>query len=176
MTITVNVQGLDGAIRRLAALSRSLDDYAHEIVNRLSLIGYDVAYQIMGEHVYSGETIGSLTIVENDPTHFTLMASSVALLFFEFGAGLGGYGHPLAGQFHMGPGTYPGQTHALDPNGWWYPTNDPALIILRNNDPDAEFAGWGHSYGNPPHMPMYSASQKMKEDLLTVAREVFAGD
>lgn len=172
MTITTYVRGLDEAIARLEGLSNNLEYYASEIVSRLALIGYDVAYQIMAGHIYSGETIDSLTIEENDPTHYTLMASSKALLFFEFGAGVSGGGHPQAGQFGMGPGTYPGQTHAFDPNGWYYPTDDPALIVAYGRDGQ----GLGHSYGNPPHMPMYNASQKIRQDLLTVAREVFAGD
>lgn len=172
MTITTQISGLDDAIDLLEKIANNLESYASEIVRRLAEMGYDVAYQIMSGHIYSGETISSLSVVENDATHFTLMASSVALLFFEFGAGVNGGGHPQAGQFGFGPGTYPGQTHALDPNGWYYPTDDPALIVAYTKDGQ----GLGHSYGNPPHMPFYNASQKMKQDLITVAREVFAGD
>lgn len=138
-------------------------------MRRLSLLGYDVAYGIMGGHVYSGETIGSLSVVEESPTRHILMAASKAILFFEFGAGVSGGGHPLAGDFGMGPGTYPGQTHAFNPNGWWFPTDDPNLIVKTNRDGQ----GFGHSYGNPPHMPFYNASRRMRDDLLDVAREVF---
>ena len=171
MTITYNIIGLETTIAHLQQILNNLNRYAAEIVRRLSLIGYDVAYQIMAGHIYTGETIDSLTIVENDDTHFTLMASSRALIFFEFGAGINGGGHPQAGGFGFGPGTYPGQTHALDPNGWYYPTDDPALIVAHTKDGQ----GLGHSYGNPPRMPFYYAKEKMKQDLLTVAREVFAG-
>lgn len=169
MNITVNVRGLDETIRRLEEYRDKVQRAAEEIVRRLSLLGYDVAYQIMGGHIYSGETIGSLTIVEESPTKHILMAGSQALLFFEFGAGAGGGGHPLAGEFGFGPGTYPGQTHAFDPNGWWFPTDDPALIVRYGKDGQ----GYGHSYGNQPHMPFYNASRKMRDDLLDVAREVF---
>ena len=172
MTITYNIIGLNATIERLEQIANNLDRYAAEIVRRLAQIGYDVAYQIMAGHIYSGETIGSLEVVENDPTHFTLMASSKALLFFEFGAGINGGGHPQAGGFGYGPGTYPGQTHAFDPNGWYYPTDDPALIVAYTDDG----LGLGHSYGNPPYMPFYNAKERIKQDLLTVAREVFAGD
>ena len=43
----------------------------------------------------------------------------------------------------VGTGTFPGQTHASDPNGWWY-------MDLEGN--------WNHSYGITPQMPMYKAS------------------
>lgn len=172
MNITVNVSGLDETIRRLEEYANRIDRAGAEIVKRLAQLGYDTAYSVMAGHIYSGETINSLQIVENDPTHYTLMAGSKALLFFEFGAGLNGGGHPQAGEFGFGPGTYPGQKHALDPNGWWFPTDDPNLIIRT----DKNGQGWGHSYGNRPQMPMYKASRKIQDDLLEVAREVMSSD
>lgn len=170
MNIKVNVfdpASIDAAIEQLENYQKKLKDAAAEIVRQLSLIGYDVAYQVMSEHVYSGETLSSLTIVEESPTKHILMAGSTALLFFEFGAGIKGGGHPDPQGF--GPGTYPGQKHAFDPKGWWFPTNDPALAVRYDKDGQ----GWGHSYGNPPHMPMYKAERKMKDDLERVAKEVF---
>lgn len=168
MRVTVN--GLDTAIELFENWEAKLDKAGAEIVRILSLEGYDVAYSVMAQNVYSGETLNSLTIVEESPTKYVLMASSKAILFFEFGAGVIGAGHPLAGEFGMGPGTYPGQKHALDPNGWWYPTDDQNLIIHT----DANGQGWGHTYGNPPRMPMYQAYTKMKDDLLEVAKEVLS--
>lgn len=168
--ITIRIHGLDKAIKDFERLNDKLDDAAHEIVSKLANRGYEVAYQTMAEGVYTGETIGSLTIVENDPTHYILMASSKAILFFEFGAGVYGVGHPQAGEFGMGAGTYPNQKHALDPNGWWFPTDDPNLA----QHYDAQGQGWGHTYGNPPHMPFYNAGQRIKDDLEEVVREVFS--
>ena len=63
MNITVSVRGLDETIRRLEEYQDKVQRAAEEIVRRLSLLGYDVAYEIMGGHIYSGGTIGSLTIV-----------------------------------------------------------------------------------------------------------------
>lgn len=160
------------AVKELEDYGTNLEKAGAEIVRRLSLIGYDVAYQVMGGHVYTGETINSLTIVEVSPTRMKLVASSTAILFFEFGAGVYGTGHPKAGELGMGAGTYPNQTHALDPNGWWFPTDDPSLAI--RTDKDGQM--WGHSHGNPPHMPMYQATQAMQKDLMTVAKEVLMGD
>lgn len=168
MRVTVN--GLDTAIELFENWEAKLDKAGAEIVRILSLEGYDVAYSVMAQNVYSGETLNSLTIVGESPTKYILMASSKAILFFEFGAGVIGGGHPLAGELGMGPGTYPGQRHAFDQNGWWYPTDDQNLIIYT----DANGQGWGHTYGNPPRMPMYQAYTKMKDDLLEVAKEVLS--
>ena len=175
----IETKGLNEAILKLEKTEIKVEDAAEEIVRRLSLMGYDVAYTVLQGHVYSGDTLGSLTIVEESPTRHVLMAASEAILFLEFGRGVIGGGHPLAKEFGMGPGTYPGQTHALDPNGWWYPTNDPVLGIRKNTSDNPEYQDyqyWGHTHGNEPRMPMYLAYAKMKDDLLTVAKEVLNGD
>lgn len=170
--MSISTASISKAITEVEQYRDRVKKSAEEIARRLSLMGYDVAYQIMSGHIYSGATLNSLTIVEKSPTKFVLMAGSKALLFFEFGAGVIGYGHPLAGKFGMGPGTFPDQKHALDPNGWWFPTDDPNLILRKDKDGQ----GWGHSYGNEPHMPFYEASRKMRDDLLQVAKEVMRDD
>lgn len=171
MNIKINVfdpASIDAAIEQLERTSQKLKEWGGQIAERLANIGYDVAYSVMAGNVYSGETISSLQVQQTGPYEYTLLAGSVALLFFEFGAGIQGVGHPEAGKFGMGAGTYPGQKHAFDPNGWWFPTDDANLAVKYDKDGQ----GWGHSYGNPPHMPMYQAETKMREELERVAREV----
>lgn len=80
------------------------------------------------------------------------------ILMLEFGAGPIA-GNPDAIKFHMGQGTFPGQTHAHDANGWWY----------KNTKDDT----WYHSYGYKASMPMQSAANKMISDIRQVARQVF---
>jgi hypothetical protein len=89
-----------------------------------------------------------------------IYAEGESVAFIEFGAGAKyGYGHPQAGEFGFGPGTWSdgesGKGHWNDPKGWWY-------------------APGQHSYGNPPAMAMYQAVQKMTEELTVIAREVFS--
>lgn len=162
--------------RSVLKVTQQLDKYATDvekaadlIASRLADRGYDVAVSIMSGHVFSGETLGSLTVEKQGEGQYILYAESTALLFFEFGAGLRGGGHPWNDMFGMGPGTYPGQTHALSPNGWWYPTSDPRLTVRT----DEKGQGWGHSYGNPPYMPFYLAAEDMRQHILDVAREAF---
>ena len=171
--VRVKISGLAEVIDRLREFSGDLESKAAEIAKRLADIGYDVAYGVMEGHVYSGETIDSLDVIEEAPGRYILTATSGAILFFEFGAGARyGAGHPLAGQFGMGPGTYPGQKHAFNPSGWWFETNDPNLAVFTS----ASGKSYGHSYGNPPHMPFYQASAEMKDRILETAREVLMND
>jgi len=169
--MTLNPESIAAAVDQLETYSRDVEYYASEIAHELADIGYEVAFSIMADHIYTGATIDNLEVVDAGGGRFLLRDESEALLFFEFGAGVTyGGGHPWDGELGMGPGTYPGQTHAMDAyNGWWYPTNDPALAVYT----DKSGRMWGHTWGNPPHMPFYQADQEMRRQLLNVARRVF---
>ena len=91
-----------------------------------------------------------------------LIVSGEDILFVEFGAGVRlnmGAEHPKAKELGYGVGTYPGQTHAKDINGWYYRENG----ILY------------HSYGTQASMPVYQASIEMISRIEDIAREVFGG-
>lgn len=166
--VRLSTRSIDAAIKELEEYEKKVKNAAEFIANGLSQIGYTVAVTVMSGHVWSGETIESLEVVHVEQGKYILRAASKALLFFEFGAGVRyGGGHPLAGELGMGPGTYPGQTHADDPNGWWFPTDDPRLIV----SVDKNGQGWAHSYGNPPYMPFYQADVAIRENILRLAKE-----
>lgn len=83
------------------------------------------------------------------------------LLMAEFGAGVrasGGKANPKAKGVGMGQGTFPNQTHAFDPQGWWYL--------------DTEYV-WHHVYGVTPTMPMYHAAEHIVSVAKRVAKGVF---
>lgn len=164
--IELSEASVDAAYRQVKDYADRLKDAGEKIAKALAEDGYAVAYQILAQHVFTGETISNLSVRENSPTSYTLYTASQAILFLEFGAGATyGYGHPNPGRF--GPGTYPVDTakhepHWDDPNGWWYPK------------PFGE--GYAHTYGNAPHMPFWQARTKMREDILKVAKEVLGVD
>lgn len=79
------------------------------------------------------------------------------MLMVEFGSGLRA-NNEHGGKHGMGQGTFPGQTHAFDQEGWWYQSLD---------------GEWHHSYGISPAMPMYHASMEMRENIMRIANEVF---
>jgi hypothetical protein len=161
------------------SISRAIKDlrkYRDDVINKCNLFtrlvgaeGFQVANAIMSRHIFSGMTFESLRFETTGFGVGRLVAESEALLFFEFGAGLNGGGHPLAGEMGYGPGTYPGSGNWDNPYGWWYPTDDPTLTV--HTDSDGQ--GWAHSYGNPPRMPMYLASRAMRNSLIRVGMEVF---
>ena len=167
--MALNPQSIDKAIRELEAYRDGLQKKADAIAHGLAELGYTVAAGILAQHVFDGETLGSLTVEQESEGKYILYAQSRAILFVEFGAGARAGSNPLGADLGMGAGTYPNQKHAFDANGWWFPTSDARLIVKT----DSNGQGWGHSYGNPARMPFAMASENMKRDLLNVAKGVF---
>jgi hypothetical protein len=83
------------------------------------------------------------------------------LLAIEFGAGIhyNPTPNPLSAEMGYGVGTFPGQLHAFDPNGWYFWSEEKQQ--------------WIHSYGVKATMPMYSADIEIIQNVVKVAKEVF---
>lgn len=127
-----------------------------ELRQRLAMLGASVASIQFSRAIYNGSN--DVTVrVDNTGSVAVIYAEGQDVAFIEFGAGAKyGYGHPQAGEFGVGPGTYPdGKGHWDDPNGWYY-------------------AHGKHTFGNPPAMAMYTAVQTMAEQLTAIAKEVFS--
>lgn len=84
------------------------------------------------------------------------------LLAIEFGAGarFNPHPNPLSAEMGYGVGTYPGQIHAFDPNGWYFWSEEKQQ--------------WIHSYGVKATMPIYSADMEIIQNVVKFAKEVFA--
>lgn len=134
------------------------EEKALELAERLASLGATVASIRFSRAVYTGPKDVDVT-VEELPNGYKVKADGESVLFIEFGSGVTyGYGHPEAGEFGMGPGTYPdGKGHWDDPKGWYLPKS----------------AGGGHTFGNPPAMPMYEARKAIEQELPRIVKEVF---
>jgi hypothetical protein len=125
---------------------------------RLAQLGATVASIEFSRAIYNGTNDVSVRVDDNG-RKATIYAEGSAVLFIEFGSGekYGG-GHPEAGKFGYGPGTYSdgpnGKGHWDDPSGWY-------------------FSHGQHSFGNPPAMAMVHARDAILEQLTAIAREVF---
>lgn len=155
ITVELSDKGINDAIKELREYKQWIELKEKELRERLSALGATVASIQFSRAIYNGAN--DVTVrVEDDGSTAVIYAEGESVAFIEFGAGARyGYGHPQAGEFGVGPGTYPGKGHWDNPKGWWY--------------------GHGqHSYGNPPAMAMYNAVQRMTEQITTIAKEVFA--
>lgn len=168
--IPLNARDILAAIKELEGYKRQLIAVQERIVKRLLDMGAEDIKTTLTGHTFTGATIDSIDVKitqKGDTIEGVLSVDSEAILFLEFGAGLVGYGHPRAAEFGYGPGTYPGSGNWDNPDGWVYPTSDPALIVKV----DSNGQGWGFSKGTPPLMPMLKASQLIERNILAVLTE-----
>lgn len=147
---------IGAAVKELRRYSWWVAKKEAELRSRLAMMGATVASIQFSRAIYNGSN--DITVrVDNTGSVAVIYAEGQSVAFIEFGAGATyGYGHPQAGEFGVGPGTYPdGKGHWDDPKGWWYGSGQ-------------------HSYGNPPAMAMWTAVQEITENVTKIAREVFA--
>lgn len=155
----LSTANLTEAINEIHRYKEWVLEKENELRLRLAQLGATVASIQFARAVYSGTNKVKVR-VDDTGSVAVIYAEGEAVAFIEFGSGWKhGYGHPSAGEHGFGPGTWSdgpeGKGHWDNPNGWW-------------------FGSGQHTYGNPPAMAMYDAVQTMTEQLVDIAREVFA--
>ena len=158
IVVPLSESGIQKIQDELMVYRKWQEEKARELAERLAALGATVASIRFSRAVYTGKKDVDVT-VEELPNGYKVKADGESVLFIEFGSGVTyGYGHPEAGEFGMGPGTYPdGKGHWDDPKGWYLPKS----------------AGGGHTFGNPPAMPMYEARKAIEQELPRIVKEVF---
>lgn len=161
MIVEVNVlseKSVDQAIRKIEDYAESLEVKASLLCEKLASIGATRVSMEFSRAVYTGPSDITVSVEAKSDTEYEIIAAGETVLLVEFGAGVTyGGGHPLDGEFGMGPGTYPNQKHAFDPKGWYIP----------------KAKGGGHTFGNPPSMAMYNTGKDLRKEILRIAQEVF---
>lgn len=163
INISLNTASVSAAIAEVEAYKKSIDTKIHQLIDRLVRNGEEYAIYRLSSHIYTGDTINSVTGYRKGNKGVILVGG--AALWLEFGTGVvanacpqGWYPHPLAGYMGMaGIGDY-GKGHGADPDGWWYPK-------------DGE---WHHTYGIPATQFMYRTFQDLVREEPELAKEIFA--
>lgn len=166
------VEDVEKAIKEVKAYEGRLITKCNVLCGKLADMGLVVARAKIGEaplgkyvHLnvkYEHKKAGCKAIVFATGDTLNTPAGSInTLLMIEFGSGIH-FNHdanPKAAEFGMGVGTYPGQTHAFQEEGWYYMN---------------ESGEWHHTYGVKATMPMYNADIEILMNINRVAREVFS--
>ena len=165
MAKTIQLSGIseaaiDSAVRDLHRYAEWVARKEAELITKLAEHGKNVASVKFATATYDGTNDVSVR-VDSTGSMAVIYAEGEAVAFIEFGSGAEmGYGHPMAGEHGLGPGTWStneslgGKGHWDDPNGWYYKHGEK-------------------SHGNPPAMAMYDAVQAMTAEITTIAKEVF---
>lgn len=157
ISVPLTEKGIDQLIKKLDEYEKWLKRKSNELAERLATLGATYASLGFSTALYEGERDVLISVEHRGDGHFAVKANGETVLIIEYGAGVTmGYGHPEVRKF--GPGTYPGQTHAMDPHGWWYSENGKSR----------------HTYGNPPNAPMYNTVKNLEQEFARIVREVFS--
>lgn len=174
ITMNLSVSSIQNAIKELRKYQNDLNGKCEEFCQRLAELGIQTAKENTGNfgkyisftYEVKDRTKGCKAVMVATNTGIihsewqtkegVKTADVSPILMCEFGSGL--KAENPKGIPGVGTGTFPGQTHAEDPNGWYW------------MDLDGE---WHHSYGVTPKMPMYHASIEMILNIQKIAREVF---
>lgn len=173
-------KSIEKAIEKLEEYKRELHAKTEEFVSRLIEAGIDTAESNCGQyagmivfkkHVFTFDdgvdgvliaTDGAKIVREWMRNGSVVSAEVSPLLMAEFGSGW--LANVMSSRDYrsnalgVGQGTFPGQTHAFDKDGWWWKT------------PDGETH---HSIGEAPTYPMYSALMAMLFEVDRIGKEVF---
>lgn len=157
--IELSNKSINSAVKELRQYSAWIQDKEKELRSRLAMLGATVASIKFSRAIYNGSNDVSVR-VDDTGSVAVIYAEGESVAFIEFGSGKKyGYGHPQAGEFGFGPGTWSdgpdGKGHWDDDRGWWYGSGQ-------------------HSYGNPPAAAMYSAVKEITENVTRIAKEVFS--
>lgn len=158
----LSLKSIEDAIRQIEEYKTDIQRKISTYLDRLAKEGIAVANVTLaaisdedkGDTIADSRADGANSIV--------VYLSGDKALFVEFGAGIAFSNpqNPKAAKLGMGVGTYPGQTHAYDEEGWWYKGEDGQSH---------------HSRGNWPYMPLYKAEVEIMDKARSIAREVFGG-
>jgi len=165
--------GIKNMIRELERYKNSLDRKLQMLISELLKIGVTVAEtnvseSPLGKYVTlstnikpSGKGYEGILLAKGQVMEHEDFAPFSVILAIEFGAGIhyNPVPNPKAELFGYGVGTFPDQTHAFQPDGWYFW--------------DEEKQKWVHSFGVKATMPMYNADMEIIQNIKKIAEEVF---
>lgn len=157
--MNLSSESIAGAIAELKAYRNSLDAKTDKLLEKLAYIGVKEASVRFTTAMYDGVNDSSVTM-EPIKDGYCIKAEGKAVAFIEFGAGV--YHNP--GEPYPNPrpdgivgiGEY-GKGHGKR-QAWGFRDDSGELII---------------THGNPAAMPMWYASEEMRNAILETFKEVF---
>ena len=155
----LSVSSIDNAIKELRAFQDSLERKKDKLLEELANIGVREASVRFTTAMYDGINDSSVSL-ETNSNGYVIVAKGRAVAFIEFGAGVyhnssEPYPNPrpegIVGIGEYGKGL--GKRQA-----WGYKDESGELVI---------------THGNPAAMPMWYASEEMRNKIAKIAQEVF---
>ena len=167
----IKVTGLDSLIKRLTSYQKSLEEKQRRLLEKLVKVGIDVASAKFQTAQYDGEND---VVVNRQPewvgdNKLFLTATGNAITFIEFGTGIHyAEQHPKAAALGAIRGAY-GQGKGSHDSWGYYGTPGTNGQVVKESDKGTVVL----THGNPPARAMYDSAKEMRNQVVTIAREVF---
>lgn len=169
----MSVNGIDSLIRELQKYKDDLPNKCKKLVSELLQSGVEVSKarisdSPLGKYVtvttnISSEKMGckGILLAKGAVKEQDGYAPFSILLAIEFGSGIhyNPTPNPLSAEMGYGVGTFPGQVHAFQSEGWMYW--------------DEKAQEWRHTYGVKATMPLYNADMEIIQNIVKIAKQVF---
>ena len=170
----LSVKGIEALKSQLLQYKDSLPTKCEKLVSRLLQSGVEVSQarineSPLGKYVTVTTNISSgkmgckgILLAKGAVKEQEGYAPFSILLAIEFGAGVHFNPTPnplISSEFPYGVGTFPGQVHAFQSEGWMYW--------------DEKAQEWRHTYGVKATMPLYNADMDIIKNVVKFAKEVF---
>ena len=169
----LSVKGIEALKSQLLQYKDSLPIKCENLVSRLLQSGVAVSQariseSPLGKYVtvttnISADNMGckGILLAKGEVKEQEGYAPFSILLAIEFGSGIhyNPTPNPLSAEMGYGVGTFPGQVHAFDQNGWYFWSEEKQQ--------------WIHSYGVKATMPIYSADMEIIQNVVKIEKEVF---
>lgn len=174
-TITVNVDGVSKAIAKFEGLAEDINENMWEVLRRLADIGSEEAQNrfdtwggvggnsvIVDVEEYEAEREVDIYAYGEDMEDINGMPAGNTVVLEEFGAGFAAEDHPLATQY----GVYPGQWSKEQGQRQWQ--RNPEYWVYE--EPEGHY---NYFTSIDATQGMYQASEKMKQSVKDIVKEVF---
>ena len=157
--MSLSTASIDNAIKELKAFRDSIDRKKDKLLEELANIGVKEASVRFTTAMYDGMNDSSVTL-ETISNGYCIKAEGKAVAFIEFGAGVyhnpsEPYPNPRPSGI-VGIGEY-GKGHGKR-QAWGFRDESGELVV---------------THGNPAAMPMWYASEEMRNKIQKIAQEVF---
>lgn len=150
---------IDAAVKMVRQYKKDFEAKEQEFARRLAEIGVSVAETGFALADYDGDNDVVVSMVRQGDG-YAVVAAGTTVGFIEFGTGVKYPEWDASGMEYTPPahGTY-GKGQGKNPHGWYFSRNLGARAI--------------HTYGNQPAEAMRSARDRMVEQAIQIAREVW---
>lgn len=163
----LDVDSIDNAIKEIQAYKKSITDKVEDLMNALLQDGLAESAQRLASTAgdsHDAVTNKQIVLKTEDTVVATIFLEGPDALFIEFGAGIyynNGNSHPKAAEFGYYIGSYPSEhppNRAINPGYWWYKGDDGGKHL---------------SFGTQASMPIYYASESIRNNAVQRAIEIF---